>query len=195
MYRVITFFVLLLVSLSLAAAGNVAGELLEMNEAPTGGDFVLHSAKGDVDLKDFRGKVALLYFGYTKCPDVCPTSLAIMTQALNAFNEDELKQVQGLFISVDPARDDYAHLETYANYFHSNLMGITGSEEEVAQVAAQYGAQYYQVELEGSSFGYAVNHSSVIYLVTPEGVLRFVFPHNTPASVIVKAVRHVLGGQ
>ncbi len=183
------------INLSLATENSTASSQTNMEAAPKGGDFVLHSARGDVSLRNFRGKVALLYFGYTKCPDVCPTSLAIMTQALNAFNEQELTKIQGLFISVDPARDDYAHLEEYASYFHSQMLGITGSEEEVAEVASQYGAQYFKVDLEDSAFGYAVNHSSVTYLVTPDGTLRYAFPHNTPASVIVEATRHVLSGQ
>ncbi len=196
MFRIfICFFLLFMVAASLASETNIAGDLPKIADAPEGGDFLLHSATGDVALKDFRGKVALLYFGYTKCPDVCPTSLAIMTQALNEFSDDELEDIQGLFVSVDPGRDDYSHLAEYANYFHPNIMGITGSEKEVAKVAAQYGAQYYQVDLEGSAFGYAVNHSSVTYLITPEGELRFIFPHNTPASVLVEATRHVLKGQ
>jgi len=196
MYRIfICFLLLFMTTASLASESNIAGDLPKIADAPGGGDFLLHSATGDIALKDFRGKVTLLYFGYTKCPDVCPTSLAIMAQALNEFGDDELKDIQGLFVSVDPGRDDYPHLAEYANYFHPNIMGITGSEKEVAKVAAQYGAQYYQVDLEGSAFGYAVNHSSVTYLITPEGELRFIFPHNTPASVLVEATRHVLTGQ
>lgn len=196
MFRVFILFVLLVaVPHSLAAEGSVSRDRPAIIAAPVGGDFVLHSVDGEVALKDFRGKVALLYFGYTKCPDVCPTSLAIMTQALNEFSEPELTNIQGLFISVDPARDDLVHLDEYASYFHPKLMGITGSEKEVAQVASLYGAQYYQVELKDSAFGYAVNHSSVTYLVTPDGSLRFAFPHNTPASVLVEATRYVLSDQ
>ena len=192
--RSMLLVLLLLTSTLGIAEAQSSPDIPEMAAAPVGGDFTLDSADGPVSLKDFRDKVTLIYFGYTKCPDVCPTSLAILTQALNAFSDSELKKIQGLFVSVDPERDTLPHLKEYASYFHDNLKGITGSEEAVAKVAEQYGAQYYKVELEGSSFGYAVNHSSVTYLVTPDGTLRFVFPHNTPASVLVEATRHVLAG-
>lgn len=112
--------------------------------------------------------------------------------ALNMLTEAELGKVHGLFISLDPARDSYADIKMYTDYFHSKLIGITGSEQEVA---SRYGVKYYQVELKDSAFGYAVNHSSVIYLITPEGALRFAFPHNTPASVLLEATRYVLSGQ
>ncbi|MCU7946314.1 MAG: SCO family protein, partial [Candidatus Thiodiazotropha sp. (ex Cardiolucina cf. quadrata)] len=130
----------------------------------------------------------------TKCPDVCPTSLAFLTQALNELSDDELKTVQGVFISVDPKRDNFQVLDDYVSYFHPNLMGVTGNDIEIAKVAKLYGAQYYEVALEGSAFGYAVNHSAVTYLITPEGELRFVFPHQTPSSVILEAIQYVLAG-
>jgi len=166
-----------------------------IKEAPPGGDFTLQSADGPVSLKDFRGKVVLLYFGYTKCPDVCPTSLSFLTQALNELADDELKRVQGIFVSVDPKRDTPEALKQYVEYFHPSLLGVTGTADEVADVAALYGAQYYEVELEGSAFGYSVNHSAVTYLITPDGTLRFIFPHGTPPQVIVEAIRYVLSGE
>jgi protein SCO1/2 len=165
-----------------------------ITEAPPGGNFTLHSSKGPFSLKDYRGKVVLLYFGYTKCPDVCPTSLSFMTQALNGLNDEELQKTLGVFVSVDPKRDNFELLDEYVAYFHPNLVGVTGSEKEIADAAVLYGAQYYEVELEGSAFGYSVNHSSVIYLIAPDGELRFIFPHATPPSVILEAVRHALAG-
>jgi protein SCO1/2 len=165
-----------------------------ITEAPPGGDFSLHSSQGPFSLKDLRGKVVLLYFGYTKCPDVCPTSLAFMTQALNELDDDELKNIQGVFVSVDPKRDDFETLDDYLAYFHPNLMGVTGSDEAIAEAAALYGAQYYEVDLKGSAFGYAVNHSAVTYLISPEGELRFIFPHATDSSVILEAIRYLLAG-
>ena len=166
-----------------------------IKKAPPGGDFTLQSIDGPVSLQDFRGKLVLLYFGYTSCPDVCPTSLSLVTQALNELSEDELEKVQSIFVSVDPKRDTPEALAQYVGYFHSSMIGVTGTELEVAEVAQLYGAQYYEVEMEGSAFGYSVNHSSVSYLITPEGTLRFIFPHATPASVIVEAIRHLLGGE
>ena len=185
----------LLTSMGVAAEPAPEDTTPAIKEAPPGGDFTLQSVGGPVSLKDFRGQVVLLYFGYTKCPDVCPTSLSFLAQALNELAEDELKQVQGIFVSVDPKRDTPETLKEYVEYFHPRLLGVTGSAEEVAAVAALYGAQYYEVELEGSAFGYSVNHSAVTYLITPDGALRFIFPHGTPPQVIVEAIRYMLSGE
>ncbi len=195
MPRLFLYLLLTLSATAIATEANVAGKIPNVDQAPVGGDFILHSDQGDVSLQDFRGKATLLYFGYSKCPDVCPASLAIVTQALNVLSEAELEKTQALFVSLDQARDSYAGLREYAHHFHPNLMGITGSELEVAQVASQYGVKYSRVELAGSAFGYAVNHSSATYLVSPEGELRFIFPYKTPAAALVEAVRYVLTPQ
>ncbi len=165
-----------------------------ITEAPPGGDFTLHSADGPVSLRDFRGKLVFLFFGYTRCPDICPTSLAFLSQALHDLTARKLEKVRAIMISVDPDQDTPASLKEYVSYFHPNLIGVTGTEQEVAAVAERYGAQYYQVELEGSAFGYAVNHSAVTYLITPDGILRFIFPHGTPPGVLTQTARHVLAG-
>ncbi|MES9814793.1 MAG: SCO family protein [Candidatus Thiodiazotropha sp.] len=197
MFRIIFIFIALLILFSSAASDDISqeDEILSSRSESPGGDFVLYSSQGKFSLKQLRGKVVLLYFGYTKCPDVCPTSLAIIAQALNELSEDELKSVQGVFISVDPKRDNFQALHEYASHFHPNLLGVTGSEKDLAEVAKRYGAQYEEVALEGSDFGYAVNHSSVTYLITPEGELRFMFPHQTPSFVILEAVRYLLAGK
>ncbi|MES9949245.1 MAG: SCO family protein [Candidatus Thiodiazotropha sp.] len=197
MFRIIFIFIALLILFSSAASDDISqeDEILSSRSESPGGDFVLYSSQGKFSLKQLRGKVVLLYFGYTKCPDVCPTSLAIIAQALNELSEDELKSVQGVFISVDPKRDNFQALHEYASHFHPNLLGVTGSEKDLAEVAKRYGAQYEEVALEGSDFGYAVNHSSVTYLITPEGELRFMFPHQTPSFVILEAIRYLLAGK
>lgn len=194
--RILIFSVLLI-----ASSATWSTDATHKDENPgidsemPGGDFVLHSSKGEFSLKRQRGKVVLLYFGYTKCPDVCPTSLGVIAQALNELGKDELKSVQAVFVSVDPKRDNYKVLDDYVRYFHPNLVGVTGSASEIAEVAKQYGVRYEEVALEGSSFGYAVNHSAKTYLITPEGKLRFVFPHETPPFVILEAIRYLLAGE
>jgi len=177
-----------------AAENPWQDEIPDTAAAPPGGDFTLESYKGPVSLHDFKGKLVMLYFGYTSCPDVCPTSLGHMVAALGELSPDELQQVQPIFISVDPGRDSVDQLKEYVEWFQPGFIGLTGSEEQVAKVAKQYGAKYYQVELEGSGFGYAINHSAAIYLIDQDGTLRFAFPHKTPASVISEAMRHLLKG-
>lgn len=166
----------------------------EAEEAPPGGDFTLMSDRGPVALQDLRGRVVALYFGYTKCPDVCPTSLAFLAAALHGLEPAELAQVQPILISIDPERDTPQRLKDYAVYFHPALIGLTGSEAEVAAVAKLYGAKYFRAELEDSAFGYAINHSAATYLIDQDGTLRFVFPHQTPASVMLEAMRYLLAG-
>jgi protein SCO1 len=187
-------FIALFIAFSSATSEEVIQNdtVLDTRRELSGGDFVLHSSQGDFSLKQLRGKTVVLYFGYTKCPDVCPTSLAILAQALNELSEDELRSVQSVFVSVDPKRDSFEVLDDYVSYFHSNLMGVTGSESEIAKVAKRYGVQYEAVDLEGSSFGYAMNHSAVTYLISPDGELRFMFPHETPSFVILEAIRYLL---
>ena len=194
MFRIILFFFALLIQFSSAASDDIAqkDEILSTSSEYPGGDFTLYSSQGKFTLKQLRGKIAVIYFGYTKCPDVCPTSLAIIAQALNELSEDELKSVQGVFVSVDPKRDSFQVLDQYVSHFHPNLVGITGKESSIAEIAKRYGVQYEEVTLEGSDFGYAVNHSSVTYLITPGGELRFIFPHQTPAFVILEAIRYLL---
>ena len=159
--------------------------------APKGGDFSLDTAGGPFRLQDQRGKVVLLFFGYTFCPDVCPTNLALMAQALNALSEEELKRVQGVFVSVDPARDTIDKLAAYTNHFHSAIAGVTGSPDAVARVAGQYGAVYRKVEGE-SEGGYLVDHSSNTYVVAPDGSLHATLPHAAPPQQILNVTRELL---
>ena len=158
---------------------------------PEGGDFTLQSAKGPISLADYRGKVTVLYFGYTYCPDICPTSLSLLTQALNALQKHEIDKVQTLFISVDPERDTPAQLDRFTRYFHENIIGVTGDSELVKQVATAYGAAYRRVDGE-SKGGYLVDHTSVTYVIDPEGKLRESLPHGSDPVKILSAIRAYL---
>ncbi len=163
----------------------------EIAAAPQGGDFTLHSVHGPFALESLRGKVVLLYFGYTLCPDICPTSLAMMSQGFAKLELHELEQVQGVFVSVDPERDALQHLETYGRFFHDHIQGITGTPEEVAKVARMYGAAYRKVEND-SAVGYIVDHSAYTYVIDRKGQLRGSLPHGTMPDEIVQTVRNLL---
>jgi len=157
-------------------------------KAPVGGDFTLHSYRGPIRLQDFQGQVVLLYFGYTWCPDICPTSLGLTSLALDALTPGELTRVQSLFISVDPERDTVERLKEYAEYFHTKILGITGSPVEVARVADLYGAAYRKVK-QASETGYVVDHSADTYLINPSGDLVEVLPHGSPPEHVVAMIR------
>lgn len=189
MQRVGWILLLLLSFQALAGTGALTSEVPPPNTAPTGGDFTLESITGPVSTTEFRGKVILLYFGYTHCPDVCPTALSRMTQALNSLTERELERVVGIFVSLDPKRDSVEKLATYVGYFHDNFIGVTGSSDQVSAVSKRYGVQYRYTAVDDSAMGYVVDHSSAFYLIDQQGELRFALPHETPPETLIGAIR------
>ena len=139
-----------------------------------GGPFTLENGDGQpVTNKDFLGKYMLVYFGYTFCPDVCPTTLAAITDAMDKLGP-ESKQIQPVFISVDPARDTPAVVKRYAAAFGPYIVGLTGTPAEVAQAAKEYRVYYKAHRPKPGETNYTVDHSSVIYLMDPKG--EFVAP-------------------
>lgn len=158
---------------------------------PQGADFVLQTADGPLDSKSLRGKVMLVYFGYTNCPDICPASLAAGGQALKTLSADERKRVKLIMISVDPERDSVQHLKEYTAFFHPEMLGATGSPQEIATLAKAYGAGYLKqaAKADGS---YAVDHTTATYVVGPDGKLAQVIELNAGSEAIVTAVRKLL---
>lgn len=154
-------------------------------------DFTLTQNNQAVHLKDFRGKLVLLYFGYASCPDVCPTSLALLSSALKELTPEETAQIQPIFISVDPERDNGTKLMEYAHYFFPSFIGITGTEQEIQRAAMQYGAFYSKVN-SNSAMGYTVDHSSNSYLIDKEGQLLSTFKHDVTKAEIIAGIRAAL---
>ena len=163
----------------------------KLSEKPTGGDFTVDAFNKKIALKDLRGKVVVLYFGYTQCPDICPTSLALLTQALNQMDEKELSNMQSIFISVDPNRDNTERLNEYAKYFHKNIIGATAKKEVIDSITKSYGAAYRVVESD-SAMGYIVDHSSYTYVIDKEGKLQHALPHASSPVKILEAIRGLL---
>jgi protein SCO1/2 len=117
-----------------------------------------------------------------------------MSIALSQLDKEELAQVRGLFISVDPQRDTPERLAEYSRHFHPNISGISGSDAEVAAVAARYGAVYQRAE-GNTALGYSVDHSSVTYVIDPQGQLVTTLPHGSSPATIQQALRRLLGTQ
>ena len=159
---------------------------------PQGGGFVLSSGKGQVSLEDFHGQVLLLYFGYTFCPDICPTSLALAAEALKGLSPTEQKKVRLLFISVDPGRDTPVTTNQYAHFFHPDFMGATGAPEELADIARRYGV-IYQIQPPTQPGGsYVVDHSADIYVVSKSGELVTRIPHAASPEEAARILRSYL---
>jgi len=154
-----------------------------------GGDFTLQSIKGPVSLKDFRGKEVLLYFGYTYCPDICPTSLAATAEGLKLLTPEELAQVAVIFVSVDPKRDTPARLKEYVEFFHPSMVGVTGSAEEIAAIAKRYGIFYAEQKVETAGGGYVVDHSADTFVVAADGRLVARMAHATPPEQVAEIIR------
>jgi protein SCO1/2 len=182
----------LLVSLMIAVlVGLVAGLWTQYQDrevtnpyATVGGNFTLVSKDGEVSLADFKGKVVLLFFGYTFCPDVCPTELAKMRVAFNDLSSSEIEQVVGIFVSVDTNRDTPEKASAYAAFFHDKIVGLTGTGEQVSEVAKLYFVGYRKVEAGGSAAGYTVDHTATTYLIGRDGKVQKLLQGLTSQEIV-----------
>ncbi|OQX12728.1 MAG: SCO family protein [Thiothrix lacustris] len=177
------------------AAGFFSSDTVNSEAAlplPQGGDFTLQSAKGAVNLHDFRGKTVVLYFGYTACPDICPTSMATLKAALGQLNAAELPHVQGLFVSVDPERDTLEYIQRYVGYFHPNLVGVSGEQAQLQEITRRYNAFYRKVEVPGSAMAYTIDHSAILYVIDKQGQVREQVQHAVPPAELAAAIRRWL---
>ena len=157
--------------------------------ALVGGPFTLTDQNGQrVTEKDFLGSYMLVFFGYTYCPDVCPTELQVMMAALDALGPDSRK-IQPVFVSIDPERDKPEVLKAYVGNFGPRLLGLTGTPEEVAAVAKAYRVYYGKAANASGSADYLMDHSSIIYLMGPDG--RFVkhVPYTTHAAKLAQELK------
>jgi protein SCO1/2 len=164
-------FVALLIALFLGACSSPSAPP-PLEGASMGGPFTLTDQNGRrVGDRDFAGRYRLIYFGYTFCPDVCPVDMQVIGAGLRRFEAQDAARaarVQPIFISVDPARDTPAVLRQFVAAFHPRMIGLTGSEAEIAQVAREYRI-FYQRGEPGAGGGYMVNHSRMAVLYGPEG--------------------------
>jgi protein SCO1/2 len=165
-------------------------DILMWNREPVGGPFELtdHTGKPRNE-RDFRGKLMLVYFGFTYCPDICPTDLQAIGQTLEKLGA-EAERVQPIFITVDPERDTAQHLAEYVPMFHPRLIGLTGSAEAIRKAADAYKVYYARVEASKETDGYyTVDHTAFIYLMDRDGNYLGFFPPGTTADRMVEIIR------
>ena len=161
---------------------------VKMTEGKFGGDFTLYQGDKPVSLSDFRGQLVLMYFGFASCPDVCPTTLSIISSALRQLTPEELENIQPVFISIDPERDQGEKLTAYATYFHPGFIGITGTPDEVQKVINQYGGFFIKAESD-SALGYQVEHTSKTYIISKDGQYVSILPHDMTSDLALTAIR------
>jgi protein SCO1 len=154
-------------------------------------DFTLTDPQGkDFSLSDTRGDVALIFFGYTTCPDVCPATLGEMKQIRERLGKNA-DDVRFLFVTVDPERDTPERLGQYVATFDPAIVGLTASEPELEKVWKDYGV-YRAITQQDSAAGYLVDHTARIYLVDQDGNLRLTYSFGTPVDDILQDVRYLV---
>jgi len=197
--RSIVVAALMLTGLSVIAARSPAqsgsersaAELMDVvmwGREPVGGPFALidHTGKPRTE-QDFKGKLLLVYFGFTYCPDICPTDLQDIGLAIDQLGEAG-DEIQPLFITVDPERDTPAHLAEYVSMFHPRLIGLTGDAAAIRNAADAYKVYYAKVANEAGT-DYTVDHTAFMYLMGADGKYLGFFPPGTTPERIVGAIR------
>lgn len=173
-----------------------SGEVVASGRADVGGPFTLTDHTGaTVTNEDFSGRPMLIYFGFTYCPDICPFSLQVMAAALDELPEDQRGQFQNVLITIDPERDTPDQLAMYVDSpaFPDNLVGLTGTPEQIAEVADDYRVVYRRVLEEGAPADtYTMDHTSLIYLMDRNGEFHSVFSHGTPPARLAQGLQDFL---
>jgi protein SCO1/2 len=179
------WFVLLLLDASYTYHGTVL-------QSPTpADDFTLTGPDGNqVSLGDFRGRAILLYFGYTFCPDVCPTTLTELARAKAELAKDGQK-LQVIMVTVDPERDTPEKLNKYVTHFDPSFIGLTGNDDEIAVAATPLGI-FYEKQGGSETAGYLVDHTASVIAFDPDGYLRLIYPFGTPGEDIAEDIRHLI---
>lgn len=162
-------------------------------EMQSASDVTLYGEKNQAvnifDTSDDR--IRVVYFGFTRCPDVCPTSLAMLAGALNQIDDETKKQLRPMFVSLDPERDDAESSATYAHYFHAMIEGLSGPLDITTSLANRYGVIFRKTELPNSELKYTLDHSSYFYFLKPDGTLITKVPHTQNPAPIVEAIKEV----
>ncbi len=198
-HRALLTFGIAVAVLALGTTAWILGSRLTQEKTPAGESIVSVPAdmRGPFDLidhngrrtteADFKGEKVLLYFGYTFCPDICPTSLQDMSAALDLLGSDGEK-IRPLFITVDPDRDTQAHMADYVALFHERLTGLTGPKERTDAVARSFRV-YHSIRTDIDPVDYPVDHSSYTYLLDEDWNLMLVFRHGTSPEIMAQAIK------
>ncbi|MDP6963944.1 MAG: SCO family protein [Planctomycetota bacterium] len=180
--------ILLIISLVAASCADAELEVFDT----IGGDFELEDQYGNsYRLSDHNGKIRVLFFGFTYCPDICPTTLGEITEVWGQLSADEQQQIEILFVSVDPQRDSAELLKRYLDGFELPVLGLRGSEQEIRPVVEQYASFYERVTLD-SALEYTIDHSSQTFVIDKNGQIRGWVKYDQAPAALLEMLRQLL---
>ncbi len=194
-YRIIPIAVI--VVMVAVAAWFATGLFMKQNNSKVGSDlivadFELQDTSGNrVTAKDFSGKPMLVYFGFTYCPDVCPTELMRLGQVLDDLGEQS-KQINTILISVDPERDTPESMKAYLEVFHPEIIGLTGNPDQIKDAARAFRVYYARVDDPSSAVEYTMDHSAFVYLMDENGKYLTHFSPDTDIELMLQRIRNSL---
>ncbi|MEZ4496874.1 MAG: SCO family protein [Thermomicrobiales bacterium] len=186
--------VLALAAIVLAACGGEDYEFQGGNLQPvtTTPDFQLTDQYGESwTMSDQTGKIVLLYFGYTTCPDACPTTLSDWIEVKRLLG-DQADNVEFVMVTVDPERDTVEKLNQYMAFFDPEFLGLTGDQETITSIEMDYGIMAVREEHPESATGYLMNHTTSFWVVDTENQLRLTFAHGTDPEIVAEDIEHLL---
>ena len=180
------------VALAVSAACQSAPPAPELPVLPIGGDFELTGHDGQpFALQSLRGKVVLIFFGYSSCPDACPTTLSKLSSVARRLGDDRSK-IQALYVSVDPDRDTPPVLKADMENFSIGALGLTGTKEDIDKVVKQYAAAYEIVPTPESAAKYTISHTTSVYALDTAGRVRKTFAYEATVDEVVTGIREIL---
>jgi protein SCO1/2 len=163
-------------------------------EFPAGLSGSNAAAKGDLKLQAFRGKLVLLVFGFTHCPEICPTTLATLAQARQQLGA-QAKDVQVVYVTVDPERDDLDRIRKYLGAFDASFIGGTGKPQALELLRKNYGVIAKKIEAKAGTENYGMSHSTSVFLIDREGRLRALMPYGHPPADFVHDLQLMLAAR
>jgi protein SCO1/2 len=177
----------------LLTKGATAPPVETTGKALIGGHFALIDQTGKpITDRDFRGRYLLVFFGFTHCPDICPTELQVMAAALEALSPQKRKEIVPVFITLDPERDTPEVMAAYVKNFGQGFVGLTGSAESISAAAKAYRIAYSKFQQDKTTDDYTIDHSSLVYLIDKNGDYITHFAYGIPAAKITETLRRYL---
>ncbi|WP_374325388.1 SCO family protein [Azonexus sp.] len=187
-------FITLAAALALTACGGEAPGFrnTDLSSGQLFPRAMLYDGKGRArSFEEFRGKAVIVFFGYTSCPDICPSALRKYASLLRTLRDRDAARVQVIFISVDPERDTPERTDTFVKWFHPDFLGLSGTAEQIAEVATQFKVVYGKKEI-GGGMGYVIDHSAAAYVLDPAGQLRLMLAETAPLEPIIADLQTLL---